>query len=65
MRYCIIVEKTAADLSRKVNAAISEGWKPQGGVSIGSVAMGTAPMFAQALVHEVPSQTARGTEEET
>jgi hypothetical protein len=45
-------EEAAADLSELVNAAISQGWKPQGGVCIGSTQSTHTPFIFQAVVRD-------------
>jgi hypothetical protein len=37
MEYKIIDDESPAGLAKKVNEAIKEGWKPQGGVGLSSV----------------------------
>ena len=62
MRYKIIgmkavtfvtdFEKASDELSMLVNAAISEGWKPQGGVCVGVTQSTHAPYLFQAVVKD-------------
>ena len=55
MRYIIIVEVTPAELQRKVNAALTGGYTPQGGVSVGpsDLPTGIGVVYAQAMVKNV------------
>jgi len=34
MEYKVVVAKFSADLAKRVNESIAEGWSPQGGVSM-------------------------------
>ena len=45
MQYQILSALTVHELERRVSQAIEEGWKPQGGVSVGEV-------IAQAMIKE-------------
>jgi len=33
IRYCVVEETNTEKLEEKVNLLISQGWKPQGGIS--------------------------------
>jgi len=43
-------ESAAEKLARKVNEAIRDGWKPQGGVAVGKSAATEVPHLMQAMV---------------
>jgi hypothetical protein len=44
--------EASAELAELVNEAISQGWKPQGGVSIGITQSTHAPFMFQAVVRD-------------
>lgn len=63
MRYKILIQKAgtavrtdferaAEELARKVNEAIRDGWKPQGGVAVGKTTAVEIPHLMQAMVKQ-------------
>lgn len=50
MQYNVIRSMDDSDLIRKVNAAITEGWIPQGGVTIASFMTVRDIIYFQAMV---------------
>jgi hypothetical protein len=50
MSYSVIVDDDLATLIKKVNAAIAQGWKPLGGICLGTGATTpTGTAFLQAM----------------
>jgi hypothetical protein len=50
MQYTVVVDDDIATLIKKVNAAIAQGWKPLGGVCLGTgAATPTGIAFLQAM----------------
>lgn len=50
MEYQIIRSMDDEKLARKVNAAIAEGWVPQGGVAIGCMGPSGDIYYLQAMI---------------
>ena len=49
MKYVVVDAQSAAELQKKVQALIDQGWEPLGGVSIAYAAVGSM-WYAQAVV---------------
>ncbi|HBB88838.1 MAG TPA: hypothetical protein DC047_14610 [Blastocatellia bacterium] len=50
MQYTVLVDDDIATLIHKVNAAIAQGWKPVGGICLGTGAQTpTGTAFLQAM----------------
>jgi hypothetical protein len=57
MKYSIVFStKAISELTEQVNAKISEGWKPLGGIAIGShdfnIGQGPEMVYLQAMTKE-------------
>lgn len=55
MEYMLIQRETALDLQRFVRSLLAEGWRPLGGVAVGSPEQpgGAGGEYVQALVREL------------
>lgn len=56
MEYMILHRDNSADLAEEVNRAISNGWKPLGGVSVAMAPLSEADtyhlVYVQAMIRE-------------
>ncbi len=63
MRYGVITHASVHDLVKHVNAAIKEGWSPQGGIAVlGGGGQWVGNRYIQAMTHPNPNATAAGIE---
>lgn len=52
MKYSVVQHSDIKSFQKFVNNAIEQGWKPQGGMSIGYNSTGKVVIYCQAMIAE-------------